>query len=128
MTNDEAKDSIKKFFIELINLKSRSADRDNTVLLALKYDNFDDFVVNNSHMFIVHFSTFERFLKAVLRNFYIQQTSCINHNSETEHFLTAVDLFYDIANENYIEFEELVKKNWPDSYKYLKELFSKNLF
>lgn len=109
------------FFNTLLSMRNRGYDRDNTILMALRFDNFEDFYEEYKHLFIMQYSDEDKLLKAILRVFFCSQLSCLNNEEgeKSEGILNFCEKFVDkyfsemkiILNKNHLRVVEAIIKN-----------------
>jgi hypothetical protein len=104
------------FFVEtMLRMTKRCADRDNTVMLAMRHENFAEYVDEHKQFFVLAFSDFDNFLVAVIRNYVMAQLSCITHDKENEKVHELRDLFNAIIVENLESYKEIIKLMSPST-------------
>lgn len=115
-------DAFIRFYETLLEMRVRSSDRDNTILLALKYDNFEDFYDNYKDWFIVSFKDEVNLFSAVLRVFISAQLSCISPDDrDIEARERFHNFIYEAVNQNIDGMISKIKQHHPKVYEEIKE-------
>ena len=127
MTRDEYKNGFTHFAETMIRMWKRGSDRDNTILLAMTYENFPEYFETYKHMFIMGFSTLDNFLIALLRNYIMVQLACISHDAPNDKRHYVSDIFNEIVTENIEKYKEILMTLHAPTYRQIEELHNNQL-
>ena len=126
MTLDESKDSIKALFTQLLEIRRKMKDRDNTILNVFTYENFEEYYEAQSHWWIMPFSTDEILFQAVFRNFFVAQLNCILHNKTREEQFKSEDFINEVIEENIQDLIATLKKHYPKLEHAVRQINARN--
>lgn len=121
MTRDEYIANFTHLAFFLVNMKGKTRGRDDTITLALTYDNFTDYYESNKHMFLVKFASLDSFLVALLRNFFIVRVSCVTHEPIEGKRDELLDMFNEIATTNLEALKARLLKIHAITYRKIEE-------
>lgn len=124
MTRDEYIDNFTHLAFFLVNMKGKTKGRDDTITLALIYDNFTAYYESNKHLFFVKFSSLDGYLVALLRNFFIVQVACITHEVIEGKRDELLDMFNEIAETNLEALKARLKKLHAITYRNIEEKYN----
>lgn len=127
MTRDEYKEGFTHFAETMIRMWKKGGDRDNQILRAMTYENFPEYFETNKHMFIMGFSTLDKFLIALLRNYIMVQIACISHDAPNDMRHYVSDIFNEIVTENLEKFKSILLQLHGPTYRQIEELHNSQL-
>lgn len=114
-------DAFIRFYETLLSMRVRGSDRDNTVLLALRFDNFEDFYEHYKYYFIVSYKDEKNLFKAIFRVFFSAQFSCISPEQNDREAMDRFQSFiYESVETNIDGMIAQLKKNHPKIYDDIK--------
>lgn len=116
--NKEILENVYENFIKyVLSMDKRSSDRDNTALLALTYDNFEEYFNKHKHFFIFKFSTDDKMFSAIIRTYCMTQIAFITRRNEnTEMELLLISIMKEKIDENIDELKSIIESKYPNIY------------
>lgn len=123
-------EKLKKAFEEglvdtLVRLQSRGADRDNTILLALPYNSFGEWLSENP-LFLtggaLH-QSMDRYLINLLRHYIMAQIKGVFPNAPEERMSELYVLVKDIVSQNIERYTDLVQHQHALAWRSIKKSF-----
>lgn len=127
MTREDYKEGFTHFAETMIRMWKKGGDRDNQILRAMTYDNFPEYFEANKSMFIMGFSTLDKFLIALLRNYIMVQIACISHDAPNDRRHEVSDIFNEIVTENLEKYKDILMTLHAPTYRRIEELHSSQL-
>ncbi|WP_155772647.1 hypothetical protein [Burkholderia vietnamiensis] len=126
MTLDEKKNDFKTLFIKLLEIRRKMRGRDDTILTALTYENFEEYYEAQSFFWIMPFSTDEKLFQAVFRNFFRAQLNCILEDKTREEQFKFEDFINEVIEENILALISKLKDKYPKLEQAIKDTNARN--
>lgn len=124
MKREEIKQGFEIFADTVIRMDRRMSDRDNTVMLSLRYDSFTEYFDEQKKWFIFGFSTIDKFFVAMFKNYCIAQISCFGNDVDRDREFELMDIFLEICMDNVQKFKDIIKLKYPSTYKEIEQTYS----
>lgn len=105
------------YAVVMMKMDKRTHDRDNTVMMNMSYENFEEYFDLNKKWFLVSFSKSKLLFAAIIRNYLKAQISFMSNKiTERIHKDAFDNLFDEITSDHIDELMVILNSKYPKIY------------
>lgn len=112
-------DFYESFIKTLLTMEKRCADRDNTIMLSMRYENFGEFHERiEPYMFMIRFSCVKKFYAGLVRNYTLSQMHILDGvRSDDEGYQRVYKVIDEAIQDNIDDIIKSFAKHHPTIFK-----------